>query len=129
MINVGPTKEGIIVPIFQKRLLQLGIWLQINGEAIYDTSPWHHQNDSLNPNVWYTCKKQIYNPWRTSHVPAANDKIIAVYVIFLQWPVDDLLLIKDLSYYLKDKEYNIYLLEPGDNADNNKLLTVSYKSI
>lgn len=125
MINVGPTKEGIIVPLFRKRLLQLGVWLQINGEAIYDTSPWYHQNDSLNPDVWYTCKKRKYNPWRTSHVPGDNDTVIAIYVIFLKWPDDDLLLVQDLSNYLRNMEFNIYLLAPEENDANNTQLNVS----
>ncbi|CAK1552201.1 unnamed protein product [Leptosia nina] len=61
LINVGPTKEGTIAPIFQERLLALGEWLQINGEAIYETSPWKHQNDSLNSDAWYTCTKSEYD--------------------------------------------------------------------
>ena len=54
LINVGPTKDGIIVPAFQERLLQLGQWLGTNGEAIYSSSTWKHQNDTINSNVWYT---------------------------------------------------------------------------
>lgn len=54
MINVGPTKDGIIVPIFQERLLQLGQWLSVNGEAIYASKPWKYQNDTINSMIWYT---------------------------------------------------------------------------
>ncbi|CAH1130470.1 unnamed protein product [Ceutorhynchus assimilis] len=68
LINVGPTKEGTISPIFEERLTQLGNWLGINGEAIYSSQPWTSQNDSLNSNVWYTSRDT------------------AVYAINLVWP-------------------------------------------
>lgn len=54
LINVGPTKEGIITPIYEQLLLQLGHWLEVNGEAIYGSSPWSAQNDTVTANVWYT---------------------------------------------------------------------------
>jgi alpha-L-fucosidase len=69
LINIGPTKEGTIVPIFQERLLNLGQWLSVNGEAIYKSKPWTVQNDTLTSGVWYT------------QVGDAN-----VYAIVLQWP-------------------------------------------
>jgi alpha-L-fucosidase len=49
---VGPTREGMIVPIQQERLLQMGEWLEINGDAIYNSVPWKFQNDTLTPDVW-----------------------------------------------------------------------------
>ena len=52
LINVGPTKDGIIVPIFEERLRQMGQWLDVNGEGIYGTKPWTFQNETLNGNVW-----------------------------------------------------------------------------
>lgn len=53
LLNVGPTADGRIVPIFEERLLQIGKWLDINGEAIYGTKPWAYQNDTYNADVWF----------------------------------------------------------------------------
>lgn len=38
-LNVGPCADGTIAPIIQERLLQLGGWLDICGEAIYESKP------------------------------------------------------------------------------------------
>ncbi|KAM8796157.1 tissue alpha-L-fucosidase [Eudromia elegans] len=73
LLNVGPTKEGVIVPIFQERLLALGRWLDTNGEAIYESKPWRVQVENSTNSVWYTSKGP------------------AVYAIFLTWPRDSLL--------------------------------------
>ena len=70
LINVGPTHDGRIVPVFEERLTQLGEWLGINGAAIYESSPWSTQNDSLRGDVWYTARQ--------------GD----VYAIALSWPED-----------------------------------------
>ena len=51
-MNVGPTHDGRIVPIFEERLRQMGDWLKVNGDAIYATKPWKHQNDTITKNVW-----------------------------------------------------------------------------
>lgn len=54
LVNVGPTHDGMIPPINQERLLQMGEWLEINGAAIYASDPWTVQNDTVTPGVWYT---------------------------------------------------------------------------
>jgi len=38
-LNVGPAADGTIPLLQQERLLDLGKWLEINGEAIYGTKP------------------------------------------------------------------------------------------
>lgn len=52
LLNVGPTKEGVIAPIFQERLLALGRWLDTNGEAIYESQPWRVQMENTTDTVW-----------------------------------------------------------------------------
>jgi alpha-L-fucosidase len=56
-------------------LRQLGEWLKVNGEGIYGSKHWTHQNDTLTPGVWFTSQpKQPDSP---------------VYAIVLNWPEKD----------------------------------------
>lgn len=52
LLNIGPTSDGTIASVFQERLYQMGSWLDVNGQAIYATKPWIHQNDTVNSHVW-----------------------------------------------------------------------------
>lgn len=40
LLNVGPASDGTIPEQAQAVLLQIGVWLKTNGEAIYGSRPW-----------------------------------------------------------------------------------------
>ncbi|XP_063240925.1 alpha-L-fucosidase-like [Bacillus rossius redtenbacheri] len=80
LINVGPTKEGTITPIFQQLLRDLGTWLNVNAEAMYPAVPWTHQNDSKTSGVWYTKSSEA-------------DEGYPVFAVVLNWPADERLLL------------------------------------
>lgn len=40
LLNVGPTADGRIPTVMEDRLMALGSWLDVNGEAIYQTRRW-----------------------------------------------------------------------------------------
>ena len=37
LLDIGPNGDGTIPPIMEQRLLEIGDWLKVNGEAIYGT--------------------------------------------------------------------------------------------
>lgn len=72
LLGVGPTAQGLIEPEVEWRLKEIGDWLKINGEAIYDTRTTPIYNEE---NVWFTASKDgntlyaIYVPEEGSKMP------------------------------------------------------------
>jgi len=45
LLDIGPRSDGTIPTLMQQRLLDMGAWLQINGEAIYGSKIWRIQQE------------------------------------------------------------------------------------
>jgi alpha-L-fucosidase len=60
LLDIGPTADGRIPVIQQQRLLDIGSWLDINGEAIYGTRKWESAGKNKSENIFFTKKATIY---------------------------------------------------------------------
>lgn len=114
LLDIGPDAHGQIPPIMQDRLLEIGKWLQINGEAIYGTRRWRSayqwsdgRRDWKAPEVdgWKTggdallkmtidpdpgyAVKEVFFTW--------NPRTKSVYAIFPRYPQDRKLVLKGLG--------------------------------
>jgi alpha-L-fucosidase len=63
LLDIGPDEHGKIPPIMQERLLEMGEWLTINGEAIYGSSRWKTVSQWSEGRKDYQPKKE---DWKTS---------------------------------------------------------------
>jgi alpha-L-fucosidase len=51
LLDVGPMADGIIPELQRERLLGLGAWLDVNGEAIFDSRPWVRADSKTSDDV------------------------------------------------------------------------------
>ena len=71
LLDIGPHADGTIPTIMQDRLLEMGAWLDVNGEAIYGSHKWRSAQEGGidNTTVRYT-----------------QGKDGSVYAFLLEWP-------------------------------------------
>ena len=96
LLNIGPRSDGTIPEEVQQVLLEVGSWLNINGEPIYGTRPWmtygegptkvaagsFHEKDTLNT-----------RPEDFRFTARAD----ALYVIGLAWPANGEAVVRSLA--------------------------------
>lgn len=54
LLNIGPKPNGEVPAEQEDILRELGLWLFVNGEAIYDIEPWRISNEG---DVWFTASR------------------------------------------------------------------------
>jgi alpha-L-fucosidase len=92
LLNVGPTREGLIPEPSVERLKAVGDWMKVNGDAIYDTtaSPFKRL-------PWGRCTKKV----------SGNTTTLFLHVF--NWPADGKLIVPGL----KNKITSVKLLATG----------------
>ena len=95
LLDIGPTADGRIPVIMQQRLIDMGKWLAINGEAIYATHAWSHSSQ-----------------WSEGKMPEKNDKSFMA-----GYNVAELVKGKPgaahIEYFFTQKDNNLYCIVPA----------------
>lgn len=87
LLNVTPTSQGIIPQPVRKRLLEMGQWLSVNGEAIYGTRTWHTYGEGT-ASVVEGHLSEFKNKDNTEKDIRFTTKGDEVYAIVLDWPTE-----------------------------------------
>ena len=109
LLDIGPDEHGKIPPIMQERLLQMGEWLKINGESIYNTVKWRTPSQwsegdqhykpadksgdlllklTVDPDPGYAVKEVFYT---------YNAETNSLYAIFPRYPANKKLRLKGIE--------------------------------
>jgi alpha-L-fucosidase len=85
LLNIGPRPDGTIPEPEQKVLLEIGRWLEQNGESIYGTRPWVVAGEGPTevPEGYFTDTKR--QPF-TSQDIRFTQKENTLYATALAWP-------------------------------------------
>lgn len=84
LLNISPKADGTIPDDQQQLLLEIGRWLDVNGDAIYGTRPWKKFGEG-------TLKLERGQRYSGKDVRFTT-KGDTLYAIFLAWPEGDALL-------------------------------------
>ena len=96
LLNIGPRPDGTIPEAEEQILLEIGRWLQVNGEAIYGSRPWKVFGEGPTQVVEGSFNDTKRQPFTSADLRFTS-KGSTVYAIALAWPADRKLLIKSLA--------------------------------
>ncbi|MCL5283684.1 MAG: alpha-L-fucosidase [Armatimonadetes bacterium] len=100
LLNIGPQADGTIPEPERDTLLEIGRWLQVNGEAIYGSRPWKVYGEgptAVTEGSFSETKHQTF----TSQDIRFTIREGNLYAILLKRPADGMALIRSLGSHLR----------------------------
>jgi len=109
LLNIGPRSDGTIPVIMQERLLEIGDWLSINGEGIYNTKQWIKDAQWTDGKIPHFTKSDFHSgfPIYEMTINPKNGNAIKefwftlkdknLYFFSPEWPKDESIIIKDIT--------------------------------
>jgi alpha-L-fucosidase len=113
LLNIGPRSDGTIPEEVQQVLLDVGAWLNVNGEAIYGTRPWRIYGEGptkVEAGSFHDTAVRSYTP-EDFRFTAKGD---VLYAIGLAWPTDGEAVIHSLAPMVGSERVQSVALLGGD---------------